>query len=341
MRSHYKQAMDALALSPEARGRIQAKLSHPRRHVRFRPAVIAAAAVLVLALGATAAAGGAALHELPAAIIQSLQPVRLSDTDWGITMTVQSAAVENGVFRAYITLTDERGGDRLAQGVDFRDSYRIDAPFSADLLACGCEPLGYDAFSESYGYLVTIGAKDGAGHPVDFSGKKFTFSVRKLLWGQTRGQLAALRPDWSTVPPFPADTARYILGGSGEGFQTYSGWTSGGEALVLQPGGWQLQITDGVSISAAGFMGEQFHLQVRFDGTGPDDHGQVNLLTPEGGEVPCPVSLSFRDGDGTKYDEHIYDISFEELPGCTLTGEFTTGGYLLDGDWKVTFMLED
>ena len=104
-----------------------------------------------------------------------------------------------------------------------------------------------------YGYLVTIGAKDGAGHPVDFSGKKFTFSVRKLLWGQTRGQLAALRPDWSTVPPFPADTARYILGGSGEGFQTYSGWTSGGEALVLLPGGWQLQLTDGVSISAAGF----------------------------------------------------------------------------------------
>ena len=111
--------------------------------------------------------------------------------------------------------------------------------------------------------------------------------------------------------------------------------------LVLQPGGWELQITDGVSISAAGFMGEQFHLQVRFDGAGPDDHGQVKLLTPEGGEVPCPVSLSFRDGDGTKYDEHIYDISFEELSGCTLTWEFTTGGYLLDGDWKVTFMLED
>ena len=162
MRSHYKRAMDALALSPEARGRIQDKLSHPRRRVRFRPAAVAAAVVLVLALGA-AAAGGAALHELPAVIIQSLQPVRLSDTDKGITMTVQSAAVEDGVFRAYITLTDERGGDRLAQGVGFRDSYRIDAPFSADLLACGCEPLGYDAFSESYGYLVTIGAKDGAG----------------------------------------------------------------------------------------------------------------------------------------------------------------------------------
>ena len=68
MRSHYKRAMDALTLSPEARGRIQDKLSHPRRRVRFRPAAVAAAAVLVLALGAAAAAGGAALHELPAAI---------------------------------------------------------------------------------------------------------------------------------------------------------------------------------------------------------------------------------------------------------------------------------
>lgn len=341
MRSHYRQAMDALTLSPEARERIGTKLRRPRRGMRFRPAAVAAAAVLVLALGATAAASGVALHELPAVIIQSLQPVRLSDTDKGITMTVQSAAVEDGVFRAYITLTDERGGDRLAQGVDFYDSYRIGAPFGASLLACSCEPLGYDEFSESCGYLVTIRAKDGAGHSVDFSNKKFTFSVRKLLWGQTGGQLAALRPDWSTVPRFPADTTRYILGGSGESFKTYSGWTSGGEALVLQPGGWELRVTDGVSISAAGFVGEQFHLQVRYDGTGPDDHGQVKLLTPEGGEVPCPVSLSFQDEDGTKYDEHIYDISFEELSGCTLTGEFTTGGYLLDGDWKVTFMLED
>ena len=51
MRSHYKRAMDALALSPEARGRIQDKLSHPRRRVRFRPAAVAAEVVLVLALG--------------------------------------------------------------------------------------------------------------------------------------------------------------------------------------------------------------------------------------------------------------------------------------------------
>ena len=341
MRSHYKQAMDALVLSPEARERIGTKLRRPRRGMRFRPASVAAAAVLVLALGATAAASGAALHELPAVVLQSLQPVRLSDTDQGITMTVQSATVENGVFTAYITLTDDEGRNRLEQGADFYDSYRISAPFGANLLTCGCEPLGYDAFSESYGYLITIKAKDGEGGAVDFSNKKFTFSARQLLVGQAKGQIVALRPHWSSVPLFPADTTRYILGGSGEGFKTYNGWTSGGEALVLQPGGWELRVTEGVSISAAGFVGEQFHLQVRYDGTGPDDHGRFDLVTPAGESAPNPVNLSFRDEDGTKYDEHIYDISPEDLPGCSVSGEFTTGGYLLDGDWKVTFALEN
>lgn len=341
MRSHYRQAMEALVLSPEARERIGTKLSRPHRRMNFRPAAVAAAAVLVLALGATAAASGVALHELPAVVLQSLQPVRLSDTDQGITMTVQSATVENGVFTAYITLTDDEGRSRLEQGADFYDSYRISAPFGANLLTCGCEPLGYDAFSESYGYLITIKAKDGEGGAVDFSNKKFTFSARQLLVGQAKGQIVALRPHWSSVPLFPADTTRYILGGSGEGFKTYNGWTSGGEALVLQPGGWELRVTEGVSISAAGFVGEQFHLQVRYDGTGPDDHGQLDVVTPAGESAPNPVNLSFRDEDGTEYDEHIYDISPEELSGCTLAGEFTTGGYLLDGDWKVTFMLED
>ena len=143
MISHYKQAMDSLSLSPEARGRIAGRLRRPGRRVKLRPAAIAAAAaVLVLVLGTTAAANGVALHELPAAILQSLQPVQLSDTDQGITMTVQSAAVEDGVFTAYITMTDERDGDRVAHGVDFYDSYRIGIPYGASMMMSGCQPLG-------------------------------------------------------------------------------------------------------------------------------------------------------------------------------------------------------
>lgn len=106
---------------------------------------------------------------------------------------------------------------------------------------------------------------------------------------------------------------------------------------MLQPGSWEVPVTEGVSISAAGFMGDQFHLQLRFDNIGPDDHGWLDLTAPDGGKVPNSVNLSFRDEDGTKYDECVYDITPEELPGCTLSGEFTTGGYLLKGNWTVTF----
>ncbi|MDE7260669.1 MAG: hypothetical protein K2N78_01195 [Oscillospiraceae bacterium] len=342
MRSHYKRAMDSITLSPEAVARIQKKLHRSAITKRLRPAVVlAVAAVLALVLGTTAAANGLALHELPAAIVQNLQPVQLSDTDQDISMTVQSATVEDGIFTAYITMTDERGGDRLAQGVDFYDSYRISTPYGASMMSLGCQPLGYDEFSGSYGYLVTIKAKDDAGRAVDFSNRKFTFSARQLLLGQKKAQPVVLSPDWSSMPIISPDAKYYILGGGGEGFESYSGWTTLGEALVLQPGSWEVPVMEGVSISAAGFMGGQFHLQLRFDNNGPDDHGWINLVTPEGETVARLLTLSFRDEGDLEYTECVYDITSEELPGCILSGEFTTGGYLLEGNWKVTFTLSE
>ncbi|MDE6900488.1 MAG: hypothetical protein K2P15_05365 [Oscillospiraceae bacterium] len=340
MMTPYKRAMSSLALSPQARERIEGRLRRkPVRRRAVRPAVTAAV-LLALVLGTTAMADGVFSHDIPAAIVQSLTPVRLSDTSQGITMTVQSAGVEDGVFTAYITMQDQRGGGRLARGVGIYDSYRINTPFRSDLVASGCTPLGYDEASQSYGFLVQIRARDGQNHPLDFSNGRFTFSVRQLLLEQERGQATAFRPDWSGVPLVPVDTAQYILGGSGKDFETYSGWLAGGEALTLQPGGWEMPLIEGVSISAAGFMGDQFHLQLRFDGDGPDDHGWFDLLTPMGVAVQNPVNLAFRDEDGTKYEERVYNISPEDLPGCTLSGVFTTGGYLLDGNWTVTFSLE-
>lgn len=257
MMTPYKRAMSSLALSLQARERIEGRLRRkPVRRRAVRPAVTAAV-LLALVLGTTAMADGVFSHDIPAAIVQSLTPVRLSDTSQGITMTVQSAGVEDGVFTAYITMQDQRGGGRLARGVGIYDSYRINTPFRSDLVASGCTPLGYDEASQSYGFLVQIRARDGQNHPLDFSNGRFTW---QLLLEQERGQATALRPDWSGVPLVPVDTAQYILGGSGKDFETYSGWLAGGEALTLQPGGWEMPLIEGVSISAAGFMGDQFHL---------------------------------------------------------------------------------
>ncbi len=341
MMTAYKRAMDRLTMSPVARKRIASRLRRGRVRRRSLRPVLIAAAVLALALGTTAAAGGVFYHDIPAAIAQLLTPVRLSDSSQDIALTVQSASVEDGVFTAYITMRDERDSGRLAQGVDLYDSYRINTPYRTDLVTSGCTPLGYDEASRSYGFLIQIKPRDGRGRSLDFSGDKFTFCVRQLLLGQSKGQAVSLCPDWSTIPLFPANAPRYILGGSGEGVDAYSGWLSGGEALVLRPGGWELPVTEGVSVSAAGFMEDGLHIQLRFEAGGPDDHGWLDIVTPSGETVQRFLGLSFRDEDGVGYQESVYDVSPETLPGCTLAGEFTTGGYLLEGGWQVTFQLEN
>ena len=337
MRSHYKQAVEALTLSPEARERIGTKLSRPRRRVNFRPA--AAAVVLVLALGATAAASGVFYHDIPSAIAQSLEPVQLSSTSQGITMTVQSAVVEDGVFTAYITMEDEQDSGRLTSGVNFYDSYRIDTPYRASEVSSFYQPLGYDGESGTYGFLVRIQAKDEDGRTLDFSGDKFTFSVRQLLLGQVKSK-PALTLDWDAVPDDPPTVRKYIFGRNlAEGRDLPL--AEDGTALILQPGALNVPVVDGVTITAAGFLDGLFHLQLYFDNAGPDDHGWLALIGPDGERLEDCGAMYTREEGGGKCLDTLYDITREELSGCTLAGEFTTGGYLLDGDWKVTFALEN
>ena len=219
---------------------------------------------LILVLGTTAAASGIAIHELPGVIMQSLQPVRLSDTDQGITMTVQSASAEDGVFTAYITMTDEQGGKRLAQGVDFYDSYRVNMPYGASTITSGCTPLGYDELSESYGFLVNIQFEDDDGRTIDFSNKKFIFSLRHLFLGQSQTK-PVLPLDRNTLPTEPLTQPKYCYGGShSEGYELPQGFP-GGMVDFLQPGTMDVPVADGVTITAGGFRDGKLHLLLRYD----------------------------------------------------------------------------
>ncbi len=342
MRSHYRQAMDSLSLSPEADARIRAKLRPSKRRIRLRPAVVAAAAVLVLILGTTAMASGIFYHDIPDAIAQSLEPIQLSSSSQGITMTVQSATVEDGMFTAYITMQDEQDGERLSQGVDFYDSYRISTPYRASEVFSGYRPLGYDEQSGSYGFLVQIQAKDENGRTLDFSKDKFTFSVRQLMLGQTKSE-PELSLDWSSLPAEPQTEQKYCPGFSHqEGYEMPQRYPDG-TADFLRPGTMDVPVADGVTITAGGFLDGKLHLLLRYDNSGPDNHGWLNLISPEDGreDISTCISMDYREEDGGKYEEKIYDVTPEDLEGRILSGRFTTGGYLLNGDWKVTFSLTE
>ena len=96
-----------------------------REHIRRpgRRTVLLAAALAALLIWGAAALGGDFFRSVSAALVQDLTPIRLSDTDQGIVMSVQSVTEKDGAFHVRIALRDELG-DRLREGADLFDVYR-------------------------------------------------------------------------------------------------------------------------------------------------------------------------------------------------------------------------
>ena len=89
-----------------------------------RRTVLLAAALAALLIWGAAALGGDFFRSVSAALVQDLTPIRLSDTDQGIVMSVQSVTEKDGAFHVRIALRDELG-DRLREGADLFDVYQI------------------------------------------------------------------------------------------------------------------------------------------------------------------------------------------------------------------------
>ena len=111
-----------------------------------------------------------------------------------------------------------------------------------------------------------------------------------------------------------------------------------------------MPLTDGFAITAAGFLDNGLHLQMRYPERNPDfDYGDLVLVMPDGKIIGHELGYSdagnyccvgFYDEYRYYYKEYIFDVSPEELEGASLRGNFTSGGYLLDGGWEVSFCLE-
>lgn len=372
MTSHYKKAMEQVSLSPEAADSIRksipkntqknsmgskdASVKTSVKNAMFkkpaarRLAGMAAALCLALGLISTGAASayGYFFHKIPEEVAGSLRPIKLTHTSQDITMTVQYASVEDGTLAAYVTLEDISGEDRLAQGVDFYHSYRVNRPAGTDEMFYKYRSLGYDEESRTYGFLVEITPTSQNGDALYFQNQRYTLSVGQLLLAQKHSE-PLLQPEWDTLPANPESSLRSCFSWGYVDNYTRNVRAKDSMAQVLAPGSWELPLTDGFTITAAGFLDNGFHVQVRFDDkNAPRSHGQLTLITSDGtviGNVlasPCSdraCHVGFEDEAQYRYTEFIYNISPEELAGASLGGTFASGGWLLDGDWEVTFSL--
>ena len=306
------------------------------RPVPFRRALaLAAALVLVFALSLSALAAAdhepayRLLYSLSPTLAQSLKPVRLSSTDQDIRFEVLSARAEGSQVKALIAVQD-LAGDRLDSTTDLFDSYYINSPYGT---SGSCQNAGYDEKTKTATFLITLSNQGGEA----IGGDKITFSVGQLLSKKKtfEGPLPGL------VLPNAGKTAAttkpdvFYGGGGGDDF-----WDRAKDLAALRPEDPLYSPTEGVDITAAGFVAGQLHIQVRYHNVlETDNHGHI-FFKNASDETTHPLA-SFSYGLGQeRYTQYLFPLTEKELEGLVPYGSFITSDSLVRGNWSVTFPLE-
>ena len=264
-----------------------------------------------------------------------------------------------GVYCSRFVCLDESGRTKAinnavllvpAEGVDFYHSYRVGKPEGTEETSYRYQFLGYDGESGTYGFLVTITPTNGDKRPAFVQGQTYTLSVGQLLLAQKKQQ-QTFRPDWTSLPREPERILREYYSRSFADNYRRPVPASDHKVEVLAPEGWGVPLADGFVVTAAGFTDNGFHVQMRYpDKKANFDYGELVLAMADGNVVGNVLgqsdagnfcSVGFYDEAGYRYEEFIYDILPGDLKGASLQGDFTSGGYLLDGQWEVGFCLDN
>lgn len=372
MKQAYRRAMEHIRLSPPARENLQSALERPRhRRSLERPALIAAAAAVVLTVSAAAAAMQMVFfHNLPEDVAETMQPVNRSITRSGITLTVQSASVEDGKFRAYVTLKDE-AGDRLSEDainmsccevynltqeewglseipIRVADSFHT---YYSDFIPCvQASSLSYDDESGTFGFLLEV--YDMNGRPLPFPNRHFMVHVSGL---EIEGEImeVVFSPQWPDASQEAKRAHVDLFGRCGNPPLEDSTWLKEGADLIVP---WEtgLQVTENHDISAIGWVDGKLHIQERYSGMKKKsiydasfdvewhttDLSVMSPIRPDGSRVEIELLCSFFDQENY-YRECVYAISPEELAECTLGGSCETGRQYVKGPWRVHFILDE
>ena len=100
-----------------------------------------------------------------------------------------------------------------------------------------------------------------------------------------------------------------------------------------------------MTLTAIGYVDGYLHVQVCYkDILKTDNHGTIALTYKKTGEtVSADGSVAFFDDAGeNSYEDYIFtEIPAETLDEYDLYGEFITSSGAIEGNWSVTFPLEN
>jgi len=300
----------------------------------WRKALALAAAlafVLLASVPALAAVNVEGAYELLYAaaptFAQRLKPVNLSDTDQGICMTLQDAAVEGdtAIFRLKF---QDLELSRIDETTDLFDSYTIR---TGQDLKGHCQLEDYDAETGTAVFLAELSSMNGQ----DLRLGKVTFSLYKILSGKQETE--------SVWEGSLQDAAKEALWQPSSTVSIRGGWGDDDPLLsktdrFLSPQAPLWEPVQGVSLTAIGYADGFLRVQVHYaDILQYDNHGDVRLL--QGKEnLPCAGMIAYWDEEKTgSYEEYFFLLSEDALSECSLTGWFVTASQLTEGRWQVTF----
>ena len=278
-------------------------------------------------------------------VAQFFRPVQMTDEHQGIRMEVVSAYIHENEAQIYITLQDLEG-DRIDATTDLYDSYSINTPFSS---SGGCRSVGYDPETGKATFLITISQWGGK----NIEGEKITFSVREFLSHKESNEDLLIPISLSEAEKQPATMTATLRGFGGdidfkmahEDMVESDGMghriTS---VLVPQPDNGVIPL-DGIEFTGMGYVDGLLHIQHAVpDSLLNDNHGYFFLVDGSGQERLYDCNMGFwgqaDDTRSTSYEDYVFDISPEELSDYTLHGYFVTSGFRMEGNWSVTFPLE-
>ena len=266
----------------------------------------------------------AVLYALLPETAQFFKPVKMSDTDQNIEIKVESVYVHDEKADAVISVRD-LSQNRLSEKIDFDDSYDIHTGFDS---VGTCNQIDYDAATKTATFLIETSSM----RPCDvIVGKKLTISFQTLLSGKIERLAYPIPIDWSTIP----DTAQTVQP------EPYN-------ETVLVTGETRVKILDGFMITGIGYVDGKLHIQLYT----PRRHtygDHAFLYLKSGAGEPLAGSMFYRGGYNTgdpesdreaDYIDYVFDVKPEELPKYTLFGDFYGYQTRVDGNWSITFPLE-
>ncbi len=257
---------------------------------------------------------------------QFFKPIQMSDVDQNIEIKVESAFIHDADAKVLVSVRDLEG-NRLDHSLDFDDSYDIRTGFDC---VGTCNQVGYDASTGTATLLIETSSMN----PRDvITGKKITISFQTILSGKEKTLEFPIQIDWSMIS---------------NDVKTEQSDTD--DETVMIPGEKLFEILDGFEITGVGYIGNELHIQLYTPRRNKlSDHAFLYLKDENGTKVITKAVIyrgGYNSGDpeierSADYVEYVFDVPQDALSNYQLFGDFYSMKTRIDGDWSITFPLEN